>query len=237
AWFPTIEENSPILVFFKYFNPDTQSLEGVCYLYFQKFDKVGDIIPILCKKKNFPSHTHLKIYEEITQNIIAEKNPELTFQQSEIQDGDIICFQKALTEQEVQEHTTAGRIYDIPTFYELLVMRVVVQFKPKNKDHKQGPEFEVRMYYNEVSDRNSYESDPLTLRFTTAHPTTGTYKTVIKSTTTQTLSEMLQTNYPLNSANLLYYEMLDINIILSDYGLTDEFLGLNHMDKTGHVGK
>ncbi|CAG8824178.1 8846_t:CDS:2, partial [Racocetra persica] len=55
--------------------------------------------------------------------------------------------------------------------------------------------------------------DPLKLRFTTSHPTSGTYKTVIKSTTTQTLSEMLQTTYVPNSAKLLYYETLDISII------------------------
>ncbi|CAG8814142.1 26989_t:CDS:2, partial [Racocetra persica] len=63
AWFPPKEKNSYILVFIKYFNPDTQSLEGVCHLYVRKFGKVGDIIPILCKKKNFPPRTPLNIYE------------------------------------------------------------------------------------------------------------------------------------------------------------------------------
>ncbi|CAG8844218.1 17810_t:CDS:2, partial [Racocetra persica] len=89
---------------------------------------------------------------EVKPNLIEEKNPELTFQQSEMQDGDIICFQKALTEQEVQEHTNAGRIYDIPTFYELLAMRVVVQFKPKHEDHKQKPEFELILNKNYTYD-------------------------------------------------------------------------------------
>jgi hypothetical protein len=32
--------------------------------------------------------------------MIMEMNSELTFQQSEIQSGDIICFQKVLTEKE-----------------------------------------------------------------------------------------------------------------------------------------
>ncbi|CAG8492755.1 6399_t:CDS:2 [Racocetra fulgida] len=56
-------------------------------------------------------------------------------------------------------------------------------------------------------------TDPLKLRFTTAHPTSGSYKSVIKRVTNQTLSEMLQTTYLPNSANLLYYEMLDISIV------------------------
>ncbi|RIB11624.1 hypothetical protein C2G38_2042511 [Gigaspora rosea] len=73
---------------------------ALCHLYIQKFDKVGDIVPILCEKKGFPQHTRLKIYEEIKPDRIDEMKPYLTFKKSEIQDGDIICFQKALTEEE-----------------------------------------------------------------------------------------------------------------------------------------
>ncbi|CAG8820024.1 910_t:CDS:2, partial [Dentiscutata erythropus] len=109
AWFPPppTEMSSFVIVFIKYFNPDTQSLKGLCHLYVQMFDNVGDIIPILCKKKEFPPHTPLEVYEEIKPDIIIEMDPKLTFQQSEIQDGDIICFQKALTENETKEHTAA----------------------------------------------------------------------------------------------------------------------------------
>ncbi|CAG8748179.1 27881_t:CDS:2, partial [Gigaspora margarita] len=101
VWFPQVENGSPhILVFIKYFDPDTQSLEGLGHLYIQNFAKVSDIIPILCEKKNFPPHTPLKIYEEIKPNMIEKMKPKLTFQKAEIQNGDIICFQKALTSKE-----------------------------------------------------------------------------------------------------------------------------------------
>ncbi|CAG8491651.1 11949_t:CDS:10 [Dentiscutata heterogama] len=158
---------------------------GLCQLYVQKFGKVGDIIPILCEKKEFPPHIPLKIYEELRPSMIVEMNPEWTFQRSEIQDGDIICFQKALTEKEIQEHTAAGRIHDIPTFYESLCMRIIIQFKPKHKDQEQCPEFELVL----------------------------NKKYTYNDTTTQTLSEMLQTTYSSKSVELLYYEMLDINIV------------------------
>ncbi|CAG8697154.1 10670_t:CDS:10, partial [Ambispora leptoticha] len=219
VWFPPIGENTNILVFIKYFNPDTQSLEGMCYLYVQKYGKVGDIIPILCEKKNFPSHTHLKIYEEIKPSMIEEMRPILTFQQSEMQNGDIICFQKVLTEEEIRIHTAAGRICDIPTFYESLLNRVVVEFKPKHEDRELKPEFKLilneKYTYDEVAKRVSafLNTDPLKLRFSTAHPMSGTYETVIKRTTKQTLSELLQTTYLPNSTRLLYYKMLDISII------------------------
>ncbi|CAG8627510.1 25386_t:CDS:2 [Dentiscutata erythropus] len=51
-------------------------------------------------------------------------------------------------------------------------------------------------------------TDPFKLQFTTAHPTTGTHKTVVKRTTNQILSGILQTSIPVNPANILYYEVL-----------------------------
>ncbi|CAG8724821.1 19201_t:CDS:2, partial [Gigaspora margarita] len=89
SWFlPIEEENSHVIVFFKYFNTDTQSL-----------DYVRDIIPILCEKKKYPPHTPLKIYKEIKPKMIEELDPNLTFQQSEIDHSNIICFQKVLTDE------------------------------------------------------------------------------------------------------------------------------------------
>ncbi|KAF0549637.1 putative ubiquitin-specific processing protease 21 [Gigaspora margarita] len=217
-WFPPAESSFHILVFIKYFNPDTQSLKGICHLYVQRFDQVSKIIPILCEKKEFPPNTPLKIYEEIKPDMIEEMNLIITFQQSEIQNGDIICFQKALTEDEIQEHNSAGRIHDIPTFYESLSMRIIIKFKPKYIDKRQNPEFMLvlnkKYTYDDVAKHVAIflRTDPLKLRFTTAYQTSGANKAVIKRTTTQTLSEMLQTIYPPGSV-LLYYEMLDINIV------------------------
>ncbi|CAB4397754.1 unnamed protein product [Rhizophagus irregularis] len=131
TWFPAVQNANNIIVFLKYFDPDKQALEGLGHLYVQKFGKVRDITRILCEKKKFSPDTPLKIYEEIKPNMIEEKKPKSTFQQSEIQDGDIICFQKTLTEKEIQKHKTAGHCWDIPHFYELLTLRIVVSFKPK----------------------------------------------------------------------------------------------------------
>ncbi|CAG8478545.1 24164_t:CDS:10 [Cetraspora pellucida] len=217
TWFPTIVNDPHILVFIKYFDTDRQSLKGFCYLYVRKFGKVGDIIPILCEKKHFPPGTSLNIYEEIKPNMIESMKPKLTFQQSEIQDGDVICFQKALTEHEIQ-HTAADVICDIPKFYDSLLMCVVVRFKPKYKDREPKSEFELTL-----NKRNTYDevaksvaafliTDPLKVQFGTAHPTTGAYKAaIIKSAANQTLLEMLQTAYLPSLLNLLYYEILDIN--------------------------
>ncbi|CAG8548591.1 11917_t:CDS:10 [Cetraspora pellucida] len=181
-----------------------------------KFGKVGDIIPILCKIKNFLPNTPLKIYEEVKPNMIEEMKLRWTFKRSEIQNGDIICFQKVLTEREIQKYTDAGRIHDIPTFYESLSMRVVIKFKPKHREQK--PEFELILNknhkYDDVAKRVAafLNIDPLKLQFTTALSPSGSYKTVIKRVNNQTLSEMLNLIYH-PTMTFLYYEMLDISII------------------------
>ncbi|CAB5376644.1 unnamed protein product [Rhizophagus irregularis] len=228
-WFPTVPKASRIIVFLKYFDPDKQTLEGLGHLYIQKFGKVGDITRVLCEKKEFPPDTPLKIYEEVKPNMIEEMHLEFTFQQSEIQDGDIICFQKALTEREIQEHRSVCRCWNIPHFYESLALRIVVSFKPKLEDRYLKPEltYEQVSYsefdlilnkkwtYDQVSGAvaTHLNTDPLKLRFTTAHSTSSTPKSVIKRTTAHTLSEMLQTVYLSPSAYVLFYEMLNISIV------------------------
>ncbi|CAB4475297.1 unnamed protein product [Rhizophagus irregularis] len=228
-WFPTVPKASRIIVFLKYFDPDKQTLEGLGHLYIQKFGKVGDITRVLCKKKEFPPDTPLKIYEEVKPNMIEEMHLEFTFQQSEIQDGDIICFQKALTEREIQEHRSVCRCWNIPHFYESLALRIVVSFKPKLEDRYLKPEltYEQVSYsefdlilnkkwtYDQVSGAvaTHLNTDPLKLRFTTAHSTSSTPKSVIKRTTAHTLSEMLQTVYLSPPAYVLFYEMLNISIV------------------------
>ncbi|PKB96417.1 hypothetical protein RhiirA5_506961 [Rhizophagus irregularis] len=209
TWFPA----NHIMVFIKYFDPDKQAFEGLGHLYVQKFGRVGDITRFLREKKNFSPDTPLKLYEEIKPNIIEEMKLKSTFQQLEIQDGDIICFQKALTEKEVQERTTSGRYWDIPHFYESLTLRIVVFFKPKLKDRDLKPEFDLvlnkKWTYDQIAGAvGTYlNTDPLKLRFTTAHSTSGTPKNVIKRTTTQTLSEMFQTAYLSPPVHVLFYEL------------------------------
>ncbi|GES93025.1 cysteine proteinase [Rhizophagus clarus] len=207
-WFPITGGSNSILIFLKYFNPNTQTLKGLCHLYVQKSGKIKDYINLFCEKENLPPNTPLKIYEEIGPNLIKEMKLDSTFQ---LRNGDIICFQKDLTEKDKQKYIKFGYIYSIPQFYESLTLNVV---RPKVK-----PEFDLvlnkKWTYDQVAGAVAahLNTDPLKLRFTTAHSTSGTPKNVIKRTTTQTLSEMLQTTYLSPPAYVLFYEMLDISIV------------------------
>ncbi|GBB99174.1 hypothetical protein RclHR1_03440007 [Rhizophagus clarus] len=171
----SIKENINVLIFLKYFDPDTQTLEGLGHLYVRKFDKSSNCIHILCKKKNFPLDTPLKLYEEVKPNMIDEIDLKFTFQKLELQNGDIICFQKVLTEKEIQEHTEAGRIHSIPQFYELLSLRSVFSFKSKLNDY---PKFSLILNKKLSSDQVAeavalhLNVDPLKIQFPKAYSST-----------------------------------------------------------------
>ncbi|CAB4444856.1 unnamed protein product [Rhizophagus irregularis] len=120
-WFPTVPKASRIIVFLKYFDPDNTDFRRSRY----SFKNLRRSQTKYDRRNAFRIH----------------------FQQSEIQDGDIICFQKALTEREIQEHRSVCRCWNIPHFYESLALRIVVSFKPKLEDRS----IKTRMTYEQVS--------------------------------------------------------------------------------------
>ena len=81
--------------------------------------KVGDLIPVINERMRWTPGTPLKLYEvrnlsmrvsrwahysyyfqEIKPGMIEQMKPKLSFSQSEIQDGDVICFQVDQSEKE-----------------------------------------------------------------------------------------------------------------------------------------
>ncbi|RIB08237.1 hypothetical protein C2G38_2111611 [Gigaspora rosea] len=206
TWFPMVDTH--VMIFIKYFDPNAQYLEGLGHIYIQKRNKIDSIIPILCEKKEFPPHTPLRIYNEARSVLIEELN--------HLKHGDIICFQKDLA-----EINKDGRVHDIPSFYKSLSTRIIVKFKPKFKDGRQQPEFELALdkeyLYDVVASHVAayLSTDPLKLRFTSAHITFGTPRFVIKRETNTRLASMFPTRYQSlpASANILYYEKLDFSIV------------------------
>ncbi|RUS34884.1 ICP0-binding domain of ubiquitin-specific protease 7 [Jimgerdemannia flammicorona] len=112
-----------LMIFIKYFDPKTQMIEGCGKLYVKRNRKVRDIIPILNAKKGFPSNTTLKLFEELKPSVIKAMTTRATFQQSEIQDGDIICFQKEISDREAAEYKLQAHAATIIEFFEQLVKK------------------------------------------------------------------------------------------------------------------
>jgi ubiquitin carboxyl-terminal hydrolase 7 len=88
------------MVFLKHFNTTKQTLLGVGKTYMLRTAKVGDLVQIINEKMGWAPGTGLKLYEEIKPGMIELMKPKLSFAQSEIQDGDVICFQVDLPEKE-----------------------------------------------------------------------------------------------------------------------------------------
>ncbi|CAG8479631.1 13268_t:CDS:10 [Gigaspora rosea] len=128
---PINNRNESFMIFLKYFNPDAQLLNrGLGHLYVRKSSKISSIFHIIRKKNQLPQNTSLEAYEEKSWNMIKIQ-PSHIFKDFIQNDGAIICFQKELTSEEIQEHLSVDRIYSIPKFYELLSMNTTIMFRSK----------------------------------------------------------------------------------------------------------
>jgi ubiquitin carboxyl-terminal hydrolase 7 len=89
-----------LVIFLKYFDAAKQQLYGVGKVYVQRQMKVGDLSGLIYERMRWPGSTPLKFFEEIKPGMIELMKSKATFAQSEIQDGDIICFQVEIGEKE-----------------------------------------------------------------------------------------------------------------------------------------
>jgi len=211
--------NDAIMIFLKYFDTSRQSLLGVSRMYVQRHMKVSDLVPTINELMRWPPATQVKMFEEIKPGMIEQLKFKATFAQSEIQDGDIICFQIELSEKDANDYEMQ-QLYSNPVqFYDFLQNQVRLLIKPRNEDAVGQPEVELtlnkKMTYDMLATKvaERLEQDPLMLRFTVANGPNGTPKTVLKRSANQTINEIIQTSYLQGPASLLYYEILDVSII------------------------
>lgn len=215
------DSNDSALIFLKNFDAVTQTLSGVGPVYVSKSQKVGDLGPIILKKMNWAVGTEFMLFEEIKHNMIDVMKPKQTFQQSEIQDGDIITFQRTVKESELP----ASALYtDARQFYDYLLNRMDVTFAPITASETE--EFTLtlsrKMTYDQFSKKvgEHLNVDPTHLRFAPVMASTGKAKAFLKRSITSTLAQILNGQYgtygyTMHRSDALYYEVLDMS--LSDY--------------------
>ncbi|KAF9301521.1 hypothetical protein BGZ74_006608 [Mortierella antarctica] len=222
SWFQNDSQSGTIMIFIKYYDPFTSTLEGVGKLHVQKQSKVGEIVPQLLEKKGLPSGTAVKLFEEIKPMMIEPMKMKSTFHHCEIQGGDIVVFQKDPTPKEVAELQQQGLRPSAPQHYEYIFNRVVVEFKPKNEE-----DTTLQTYTLELSRKNSYdqvasklaeklETDPLHIQFTAAPTPGGQPRMPIRRSTNLLLQDMISPGYSYqgqSTPNLIYYEKLDMSIV------------------------
>ncbi|KAI0763671.1 cysteine proteinase [Irpex lacteus] len=209
-----------IMVFLKHFDTTKQTLCGIGKVYMPRSSKVGDLAAVINERMRWPSGTPLKLYEEIKPGMIELMKPKFTFTQSEIQDGDIICFQVDINEKEVHDLEAQG-LYSNPTqYYDFLQNRVMVVFRPKFEEpNHENPDFSLVLSKKQNYDTMSIKvgeylkHDPIKLRFTTTHAANGSPKTILKRSLNQSIAEITSPGYTNQQTTVILYEKLDVSIV------------------------
>ncbi|KAJ6489907.1 ICP0-binding domain of ubiquitin-specific protease 7-domain-containing protein [Mycena sanguinolenta] len=129
-----------MMVFLKHFYLDKQTLRGVGKVHILiKRKKIGDLAPVINERMRWPPNTPLKFYEEIKPGMVGAMNPQLTFYQSKIRDGDIICFEVDISQDERRRLESRGLRSNAISHYDFLHNRVMVTFQDKLSEDT--PEF------------------------------------------------------------------------------------------------
>lgn len=239
---PPAQEQKPIIVFLKQFDHETQTLKGVGHTYMLQSQKVQDLAEPILKLMGWEAGTSLKLFEEIKQNFIDVMKPKQTLGQSEIQDGDIVCFQKVMSPEELQafQQNHSSAYIDAISFYDYLLNRIRVFFGPRPGAPQSIPleqgseEFEVFLSRKDSYDTlaaktaqhlstiSKTEVDPTHLRFTTVNAQSGKPRGPVKRTPTTTVHTILAGvgaggygngyGYSNQSPDTLYYEVLEMSL-------------------------
>lgn len=231
--------NATILIFLKYFDAENQTLKGAGHVYMTKQQKVADMFPLIQEVMGWTSGAnHLTngdtkepsedakttlLFEEIKHSMIEPMKPKATLQQAELQDGDIVCFQKVLSEKQLQQIDQAGGYTDARDFYDHLLNRKTILFSAKNIQDKEKDIFKLelsrKMVYEQFSAKvgEHLKIDPTHIRFYTVNSTTGKVKAPVKRNVHQNLFQIMNPQFSqyTNSNqrdDALYYEVLDMSL-------------------------
>ncbi|XP_020577037.1 ubiquitin carboxyl-terminal hydrolase 13-like isoform X2 [Phalaenopsis equestris] len=210
---PLDKTKEDILLFFKLYDPEKEELRYVGRLFVKALGKPLEILSKLNQMASFPQNEEIELYEEIKfePSVMCEHiDKKLSFRSSQLEDGDIICYQKAPTPENEEKY----RYPDVPSFLEYVHNRQVVHFRlldrPKEDDF--SLELSKLFTYDDVVERVARHiglDDPSKIRLTSHNCYSQQPKPQpIKYRGVEHLSDML-IHYN-QTSDILYYEVLDI---------------------------
>ncbi|CAN6439958.1 unnamed protein product [Victoria cruziana] len=211
---PPGKTREDILLFFKLYDPEKEELRYVGRLFVKAGGKPLEILTRLNEMAGFPLNEEIELYEEIKfePNVMCEHiDKKATFRASQLEDGDIVCYQKA---PQVDNDENSGRYPDVPSFLEYVHNRQLVHFrsldKPKEDDF--CLELSKSQTYDDVVERVAQHiglDEPSKIRLTSHNCYSQQPKPqAIKYRGVEHLSDML-VHYN-QTSDILYYEVLDI---------------------------
>ncbi|KAJ1285596.1 hypothetical protein BS78_03G290900 [Paspalum vaginatum] len=210
---PPVKTKEDILLFFKLYDPEKEDLRYVGNFFVKASGKPSDIVERLNVIAGFPSNEDIELYEEVKFEPSVMCEPigiDASFRSSQIDDGDIICYQKRYSPDKMDQH----RYPSVSSFFEYIHNRQVVRFrlleKPKEDDF--SLELSKRFTYDDVVEKVAHQlglDNPSKIRLTQHNPSSQHPKPHhIKYRGLDYLSDMLHHNNQM--CDILYYETLDI---------------------------
>ncbi|KAG5533015.1 hypothetical protein RHGRI_027303 [Rhododendron griersonianum] len=211
---PPVKSKEEILIFLKCYDPLKEELRYVGRLFVKANGKPAEVLTKLNELAGFATDEEIELFEEIKfePTVMCEHiDKKLTFRGSQLEDGDIICFQKS-TQVESSEQC---RYPDVPAFLEYVHNRQVVRFRSLEKPKEEEFRLELSKLHNydNVVERVACHlglDDPSKIRLTSHNCYSQQPKPQpIKYRGVDHLSDML-IHYNQVTTDIMYYEVLDI---------------------------
>ncbi|KAI9659775.1 MAG: hypothetical protein M1829_006537 [Trizodia sp. TS-e1964] len=239
VWHSIPSKSSYIILFLKHFDVVEQKLSGAGHIYVRKLDKISDLASHITNMMGWPASTPLLLFEvcykmdilgttadvlkEIKPAMIDSIKPRLTYHQAEIQDGDIICFQKNYSQNEIAAFAEEGKRTDVRGHYDFLMNQIRIRFFNKLSRNISDGAFDLALSRKTTYEQLSIKTgeylkvDPTHIRFWTVHSTTGKPKQSVKRTPNGLLQNILASHFnPISGshpgADTLFYEILDLSL-------------------------
>ncbi|KAH7415376.1 hypothetical protein KP509_14G040100 [Ceratopteris richardii] len=210
---PPDRAKDDILLFFKLYDPIKEEFRYVGRTFVKASGKPREILERLNEMAGFSPNQEIDLFEEIKFDPTVMCEPidkNSTFKACQLEDGDIICFQKSTSDEQI----AACRFPDVPSFLEYVHNRQVVHFRRLEAPKEEGffLELSKQHTYDDVVERVAVElnvDDPSKIRLTAHNCYSQQPKPQpIKYRGVDRLSDMLQ--HYTQVSDILYYEVLDI---------------------------
>lgn len=233
-----VAKNDTILLLLKNFDYAQQRLRGVGHVYISKEKKVEELVPLILHRMGWgdklPADEKLLLWEEIKPTMIEPLKPKQSLKVAELQDGDIICFQRTsdkadhqrASNKTLQELVRSSEHFDdAREYYDFLEHKRTVRFHPhtNRRDQTHLAPFDLvlnaKITYDALSERvGAYLSVPAThIRLWTVNASTSNPKAPVRRGTNPTLRQILSPmgSNSLNSAqrnDAFFFEVLEMSL-------------------------
>ena len=131
-----------VLVFLKWYEPQTTMLEYVRSLRVARSTSIGEIANAVREYRKLAAGTPLQVFNEVRAEEVNELQLGTLISDVPMRSGDILVFQVALSEAEARQTKMAAA----PAYFSFLVHRVTVRFRDLKKPKEvPGPPHRAQM--------------------------------------------------------------------------------------------